>query len=141
MAELNEWNKENVRIIEEFRANEGRVGGRFEGGTMVILHTTGAKSGETRLNPLRYQPYGDRLVVFASKRGSDSHPDWYYNLVANPRCSVEVGTDKFDVDARVAEGEERELLWNRQVEQYANFAEYQAMTDREIPVVVLDPVR
>ena len=137
----NAWNRENAQIIEEFRANEGKVGGRFEGGTMVILHTTGAKSGATRLNPLRYQPYGDNLVVFASKRGEPSHPDWYHNLVANPRATVEVGTDTFDVEARVAEGEERELLWNRQTEQYPNFAEYAAMTTRQIPVVVLEPVR
>jgi deazaflavin-dependent oxidoreductase (nitroreductase family) len=137
----NEWNRENAQIIEEFRANGGKVGGRFEGGTMVILHTTGARTGETRLNPLRYQPYGDNLVVFASKRGEPSHPDWYHNLVANPRAAVEVGTDTFEVDARVAEGEERERLWMRQTEEYPNFAEYQEMTNRQIPVVVLEPVR
>ena len=137
----NEWNRENAEIIAEFRANGGKVGGRFEGGTMVILHTTGARTGQTRLNPLRYQPYGDNLVVFASKRGDPTHPDWYHNLVANPRARVEVGTETFEVDARVAEGEERERLWERQVEEYPNFAEYQEMTSRRIPVVVLEPVR
>ena len=137
----NEWNRENAQIIEEFRANGGKVGGRFEGGTMVILHSTGARTGETRLNPLRYQPYGDDLVIFASKRGEASHPDWFHNLLANPRATVEVGTATFEVDARVAEGDERERLWQRQVDEYPNFAEYQAMTTRQIPVVVLEPVR
>ena len=138
MADDSHWNEENKPIIEEFRANEGRIGGRFEGGTMLILHTTGARTGAARLNPLRYQPDGDRLVVFASRRGEPPNPDWYYNLLAHPRVTVEVGTDKYDVTSRVATGDERERLWSAIKRLRPGFADYEQKTDRRIPVVVLE---
>ena len=100
MTDPNDWNR---TIIEEFRANAGKVGGQFEGAPMVLLHTTGAKSGKPRVNPLVYQADGDRIVVFASKAGAPTHPDWFHNIVANPRTVVEVGPETVDVVARVAE--------------------------------------
>jgi deazaflavin-dependent oxidoreductase (nitroreductase family) len=106
----------NQQIIEEFRANGGKLGGGFEGAPMLLLHTTGAKSGKERVNPLAYQADGDRIVVFASKAGAPTNPDWFHNLKANPRVTVEVGTETFAVDARVAEGEEHARLWARQKE-------------------------
>jgi deazaflavin-dependent oxidoreductase (nitroreductase family) len=128
----------NAAIIEEFRANGGQVGGQFAGAPMVILHTTGARTGRERVNPLVYQPDGDRIVVFASKGGAPSNPDWYHNLVANPEATVEVAADTVPVRARVAEGEERERLWSRQKELMPGFADYEARTTRQIPVVVLE---
>ena len=131
----NDW---NAKIIEEFRSSGGKVGGDFEGAPLLLLHTTGAKSGKERVNPMMYLPDDGRLVVFASKAGAPTNPDWYHNLVANPKASVEVGTDTIDVNARVATGEERERLWSRQKELYPGFAEYEAKTTREIPVIVLE---
>jgi deazaflavin-dependent oxidoreductase (nitroreductase family) len=136
----NETNNFNKQIIEEFRANGGKVGGPFEGAPMLLLHTTGAKSGKERVNPVVYQGDGHRLVVFGSKAGAPTHPDWYHNLRANPRVKVEVGTDLFDVDARVAEGEERERIWTRQKAQMPGFAEYEQKSSRQIPVIVLERV-
>ncbi|HEX6419354.1 MAG TPA: nitroreductase family deazaflavin-dependent oxidoreductase [Acidimicrobiales bacterium] len=132
---MTDW---NAAIIEEFRANGGQVGGQFAGAPMVILHTTGARTGRERVNPLVYQPDGDRIVVFASKGGAPSSPDWYHNLVANPEATVEVAADTVPVRARVAEGEERERLWSRQKELMPGFADYEARTTRQIPVVVLE---
>lgn len=114
------------------------MGGQFAGAPMVILHTTGARTGRERVNPLVYQPDGDRIVVFASKGGAPSNPDWYHNLVANPEATVEVAADTVPVRARVAEGEERERLWSRQKELMPGFADYEARTTRQIPVVVLE---
>src|SRR5438874_6243241 len=114
----------NTAIIEEFRSNEGRVGGGFEGAPMLLLHTTGAKSGQERVNPMVYATDGDNLVVFGSKGGAPTHPDWYHNLRANPTARVEVGTDIFDATARTAEGEERERLWSRQKQVMPGFADY-----------------
>ena len=132
----NDWNK---NIIEEFRANEGRVGGRFEGRPILLLHHTGARSGVERVNPLAYQPLDDGAVaVFASKGGAPTNPDWYYNLIANPKAAVEIGTDTFDVVARVADGEERDRIWERQKELMPGFADYEQKTSRPIPVVVLE---
>jgi deazaflavin-dependent oxidoreductase (nitroreductase family) len=128
----------NAAIIEEFRANGGQVGGQFAVAPLVILHTTGARTGRERVNPLVYQPDGDRIVVFASKGGAPSNPDWYHNLVANPEATVEVAADTVPVRARVAEGEERERLWSRQKELMPGFADYEARTTRQIPVVVLE---
>ncbi len=133
---MNDWNRQ---VIEEFRANAGKVGGQFEGAPLLLLHTTGAKSGEERVNPVMYQADGDRYVVFASKAGAPTNPDWYHNLRANPRATVEVDTDTAEVTARVAEGEERDRLWERQKQEFPGFAEYEAKTDRAIPVVVLEP--
>jgi deazaflavin-dependent oxidoreductase (nitroreductase family) len=128
----------NAGIIEEFRANEGRVGGPFEGAPLLLLITTGARSGRTRVNPLMYLADGDRLVVFASKGGSPTNPDWYHNVVANPDASVEVGTEHFPVRATVATGAERDELFAEQAKRYPQFAKYEANTQRTIPVVVLD---
>jgi deazaflavin-dependent oxidoreductase (nitroreductase family) len=137
MGDRQDWNK---KIIEEFRANQGKVGGMFEGTPILLLHHTGAKSGKVRVNPLAYQASGNRLVVFASKGGAPTNPDWFHNLKANPRATVEVGTETRDVRARVAEGEEREKIWSRQKEIMPGFAGYETKTTRQIPVIILDPV-
>ncbi len=134
MAEVNDWNK---KIIEEFRANGGKVGGNFEGRTLLLLHTKGAKSGEERINPVAYTTDGDKLVVIASKGGAPSHPDWYHNIVAHPHLTVEVGTETFEVDAAVTEEPERSRLYDKMVEVMPGFADYKAKTTRQIPVIVL----
>jgi len=134
MTTGNDWNNQ---IINEFRANEGRVGGPFKGAPILLLHHTGAKSGKQRVNPLIYLADSDRLLVFASKGGAPTHPDWVYNLRANPRATVEVGTDEFDVEAEELAGEERNHLFAKQVELYPVFGEYQARTGRTIPVIAL----
>ena len=129
----------NARIIDEFRSNEGRVGGPFEGRPILLLHHSGAKTGTERVNPLAYQDLGDgSIAVFGSKGGAPTNPDWYYNLQANPDASVEVGTGTFDVRARVAEGEERERIWEKQKRDMPGFADYERTTPREIPVVILE---
>ena len=136
MSEHDDWNR---KIIEEFRANEGRVGGPFEGAPMVLLHHKGAKSGTERVSPLVYRREGDRDVIFASKAGAPTNPDWFHNLVAHPETKIEVGTDVIPVRARVAEGDEREAIWTAQKQAMPGFAEYEAKTTRQIPVVVLEP--
>ena len=138
MSDVNDWNK---GIIEEFRANGGKVGGQFEGAPLLLLHTTGAKSGQARVNPVMYQADGDNLVVFASKAGAPTSPDWFHNLVANPRAAVEVGDRTVNVSAQIVDGETRERLWSRQKELYPGFADYESKTTRQIPVVVLAPVK
>lgn len=135
MAEAKDWNK---GIIEEFRDNEGEVGGMFEGMPMLLLHHTGAKSGKVRVNPLAYQADGDRFIVFASKGGAPTNPDWYHNLRTNPDATVEVGTESIPVRAKVADADERERLWNRQKEIMPGFADYETKTPRKIPVVILE---
>jgi deazaflavin-dependent oxidoreductase (nitroreductase family) len=135
MAETDDW---NAKIIEEFRANGGNVGGPFEGAPLLLLHSKGAKSGAERVHPMMYLQDDGRLAVFASKAGMPTNPDWYHNLVANPRASVEVGAEQFDVDARVATGDERKRLWTQQKELYPGFADYEKKTTREIPVVILE---
>ena len=130
----------NSPIIDEFRANGGRLGGNFEGAPMLLLHSTGARSGQERVNPMMYQLVGDRYAVFASKAGAPTNPDWFHNLVAHPDATVEIGTETKPVRARVAEGEERTRIWEIQKERYPGFAEYERKTDREIPVVILEPV-
>ena len=134
MADVNDW---NAKIIAEFRANGGKVGGQFEGAPLLLLTTTGAKSGLARTSPMMYLPDGDRLVVFASKAGAPTNPDWYHNLVANPSATVEVGSETFEVEAQVTTGAERDALYARQADLYPGFAEYEAKTDRVIPVVAL----
>ena len=136
MAEMDDWNKQ---VVDEFRANGGKVGGQFEGAPLLLLHTTGAKSGQARVNPVMYQADGDNHVVFASKGGAPTNPDWYHNLVANPRGSIEVGDKTINVVAHVADDETRERLWPSWKERFPGFAEYEAKTDRQIPVVVLAP--
>jgi deazaflavin-dependent oxidoreductase (nitroreductase family) len=125
----------NARIIDEFRANQGKVGAPFAGAPMVLLTTTGAKSGRKLTTPLVYLPDGDRIVVFASKGGAPRHPAWYHNLVAHPQATVEVGTEKFEGHANVIKGEERDALYARQAKLFPAFAQYEAATTRVIPVV------
>ena len=129
----------NAQIIDEFRANEGRVGGRFEGNTLLLLHHTGAKSGRERVNPLAYQADKGRYVIFASKAGAPSNPDWYYNLLAHPNVTIEVGNDTIDVVASEAEGEERERLFATQAQRIPVFADYERKAGRVIPVMILTP--
>ncbi len=134
VSEMNDW---NAKIIEEFRANQGKVGGQFEGSPVLLLHTTGAKSGRERVNPMMYLEESGRVYVFASKAGADSDPDWYRNLVANPGVQVELGPETFDATAVVVSGAERDRIYQVQSERYPGFAEYQAKTTRVIPVVEL----
>ena len=131
----------NGKVIEEFRANGGKVGGWFEGQTLLLLHHTGAKSGAERVNPLVYQPVGDSYAIFASAAGAPSDPQWFRNLVAHPDATVEVGTGTVSVRARVADPGEREAIYGRQREAMSNFADYEkSAAPRKIPVVLLDPV-
>jgi deazaflavin-dependent oxidoreductase (nitroreductase family) len=136
---MSESEDPNKKVIEEFRANGGKVGGYFEGFPLVLLHHKGAKSGTERVNPLVYQRLDDDTVaVFASKGGAPTNPDWYYNLVANPDTTVELGDDTYEVTARVAAGEEGRRIWEAQKQAFPNFAEYEKTAGgREIPVVVL----
>jgi deazaflavin-dependent oxidoreductase (nitroreductase family) len=130
----------NAQIIEEFHSNEGRVGGMFEGMPLLLLHHTGAKSGKSRINPLAYQADDGRYVIFASKAGAPTNPDWYHNLKAQPNVEIEVGTDMIDVVAGEATGEERERLYRTQAERIPQFADYEkAAGERVIPVIVLTP--
>jgi deazaflavin-dependent oxidoreductase (nitroreductase family) len=132
----------NGRIIAEFRANGGKVGGPFAGSDILLLHHTGARSGAARISPLAYQQVGESFAVFASKAGAPQNPDWYHNLMANPDASVEVGTETVPVTARAAEPAERDVIWARQKERAPHFAQYEVKAaPREIPVVVLDPVK
>jgi deazaflavin-dependent oxidoreductase (nitroreductase family) len=127
----------NRQLIGEFRANEGKVGGMFAGAPMLLLTTTGAKSGRTHVVPLVYTVDDGRMVVMGSKGGASTHPDWYYNVRANPEVTVEVGTDAFAARATVAEGVERQRLFDQMAAQMPGFAEYQRNTTRQIPVIVL----
>ncbi|MEO7371498.1 MAG: nitroreductase family deazaflavin-dependent oxidoreductase [Ilumatobacteraceae bacterium] len=136
MADTNDWNKQ---VIDEFRANAGKVGGQFEGAPLLLLHTTGAKSGQARIAPVMYQADGATYAVFASKAGAPTNPDWYHNLVANPHASIEVGDQTVNVVATVAEGATRDRIWETQKERFPGFAEYEVKTTRQIPVVVLSP--
>jgi len=129
----------NTKIIEEFRANDGKVGGQFEGAPLLLLHTKGAKSGAARVNPMMYQQVGDHYAVFASKAGAPTNPDWYHNLLAHPESEAEIGTETVKVRARVAEGDEREQIWSAQKERWSGFADYEKSTSRQIPVVILEP--
>ena len=138
MSDVNNWNK---KVIEEFRANEGRVGGNFEGKTLLLLHTKGAKSQQERINPVACIKDGDRLAVIASKAGAPTHPDWYFNIVANPQVTVEVGAENFQALASVAEEPERTRLYNQMVEVMPGFDDYRRNTTRVIPVIVLTPVK
>ena len=127
----------NKQIIEEFRANSGKVGGYFVNNTLLLLHTTGAKSGQERVNPLVTFEDGDRLVIVASKSGAPSHPDWYYNVVANPVVDVEYGTEEFQARATVTSEPERTELYEKMESTFATFSEYKEKAGRVIPVVTL----
>ena len=137
MSDLNERNK---RIIDEFRANGGKVGGPFEGKSLLLLHTVGAKSQQERINPVACIKDGERFAVIASKGGAPTNPDWYYNIVANPKVTVEVGTEKFQAKAMVAEEPERSRLYEKMVEVMPGFDGYRRGTTRIIPVIVLERV-
>ncbi len=130
----------NAKVIEEFHANEGRVGGPFERMPLLLLHHTGAKSGRALINPLAYARDDGRYVIFASKGGAPTNPDWYHNLKAHPNATIEVGTDTFDVVASEADEQERERLFRAQAERLPQFAEYEQKAGRTIPVMLLTPV-
>jgi len=138
MAEQNEFNR---KIIEEFRANGGETFGPFKGRPLLLLTTTGAKSGEARTTPLVYSKDGDRIIVIASMGGAPKHPAWFLNLSAHPDVTVELGTEKFVAKASVAQAEERDRLYARQAAEMPAFTEYQQKTTRRIPVVVLERVK
>jgi deazaflavin-dependent oxidoreductase (nitroreductase family) len=130
----------NAQVIDEFRSNGGKVGGMFADMSLLLLHHTGAKSGAARVNPLAYQADGDRYVIFASKAGAPTNPDWYHNLRAHPETTIEVGTEAIAVVASEATGEERERLFRAQVERSPTFGEYEEKAGgRVIPVIVLTP--
>ncbi len=132
-------NEVNRQVIAEFRANGGKVvSGRFAGTDLVLLTTTGAKSGAKRVKPLMYVKVSNQLVVFASKNAAPTHPDWYFNLVANPGVEVEIGAERYEARAVVASGEERERLWQGAVAQYPFLTELQGRTKRQIPIIVLE---
>jgi deazaflavin-dependent oxidoreductase (nitroreductase family) len=133
-----EWDERNHKVIEQFRANDGKVDA---GKTPhLLLTTTGAKSGLTRVNPLHYSTDGDRFIVIASKGGSATHPDWYHNLVAHPQVTVEVGADRFRARASVAQGQDRERLYNQHAALLPHFASFQKKTRRQIPVIILERI-
>lgn len=137
MINRNEYNRRN---IEEFRRRGGQVGGNFEGRPLILLTTTGAKSGQPHTTPVMYRKDGDRIAVFASKGGAPTSPDWYHNLVANPTVTVELGTDTFEAKASVAKGKERDDLYALQSQEFPQFGEYQQKTTRKIPVVILERI-
>jgi deazaflavin-dependent oxidoreductase (nitroreductase family) len=126
----------NRQVIDEFRANEGKVGGPFEGAPMILVHHRGARTGTERVTPLVYRPDGADWAIFASKAGAPDHPHWYHNLLANPDTTIEVGTETVEVTTREVTGEERARLWEAQKRDAPQFAEYEAKTDRTIPVLV-----
>lgn len=134
---MTDQNAYNRQLIEEFRAHRGKSGGPMEGRPLLLLTTTGAKSGQLRTTPVMYIPDGDHLLVIASNAGAATHPDWYRNLLSHPEVTVEVGNETFKAIAIVAEGSERQRLWTRVVELYPFFADHEAKTTRQIPVIVL----
>src|SRR5881409_2039709 len=131
---MSDW---NTGVIAEFRKNHGKVGGQFEGAPLLLINHTGARTGRARTNPVMYLKDGHRYLVFASKGGAPTNPDWYHNLKAHPDVTIEVGTDAIPVTATEATGEERDRLFRAQAERSPQFADYQANTDRVIPVIVL----
>jgi deazaflavin-dependent oxidoreductase (nitroreductase family) len=136
---MSEMTNFNQGIIDEFRANHGVVGGGFAGSPVVLLHTTGAKSGQTRVNPLVALPRDDgTLYVFASAAGAPKHPDWYHNLVAHPEVEVEFGDDTFGATATVITGADRDSIYAEQATKFEGFADYEKKTTRVIPVIKLE---
>jgi len=135
MMSVNDFNK---TIIAEFRANGGQVGGQFANATLLLLTTIGAKSGQARTNPAAYTTDGDHIIIIASKGGAPTNPDWYYNLKANPMVTVELGRERFQARAVVAEGAERDRLFTQMAQVMPGFADYQRNTNRQIPVIILE---
>ena len=135
---MSDW---NTKIIKEFRANGGAVGGQFAGAPLLLLHTVGARSGQRRVNPVMYQKVDGGYAVFASKAGAPVNPGWYHNLLAHPQVTAEIGTETVELVARVADGDERERIWAAQKAAYPGFADYERKTTRQIPVIVLEPAR
>jgi len=131
---VNDW---NTNVIAEFRANEGKVGGPFEGAPVLLLHTKGAKSGQERINPMMYLDLDGKRYVFASYAGAPTNPDWYHNLVANPSVTIEVGTETYEATAAPVSLEERDRIYPLQVAVAPGFGEYELKTTRKIPVVEL----
>lgn len=130
----------NGKLIDEFRANGGHVGGPFEGSHLLLLHHIGAKSGTERVTPLMYLPVGDKYAIFASNGGGPAHPAWYHNLRANPQTTIEVGDQARQVKARVTDGAERDEIWTRQKQAFSFFAGFERdAAPRQIPVIVLEP--
>ena len=137
---MNERQEFNKKIVEEFRANGGKVGGMFAGAPMILIEMKGAKSGQVRTIPLVYSKDGDRYVIIASMAGAPNNPDWYHNLKAHPNVTVEIGAEKFKVKASLAAGAERERLFNQQAALLPVFNDYRKKTTRQIPVFVLERV-
>jgi len=138
VTDVSDWNR---KIIDEFRANEGRVGGNFEGAPILLLHTTGARTGAERVNPMMYRRLGPTSVaVFASKAGAPTNPDWYFNLLAHPDATAEIGTEVVSVRAREAGADERAPIWEAHKAEYPGFADYERQTSRTIPVMILERV-
>lgn len=137
---MNQLDEYNSAIIGEFRANAGKVGGQFEGAPLLLLHSKGAKSGQTRVNPMMYRPVDGAFAVFASFAGAPTNPAWYHNLLANPDAEIEVGTETVPVRARIIDDAKRDEIWEAQKRDYPGFADYEAKTDRTIPVVLLERV-
>jgi deazaflavin-dependent oxidoreductase (nitroreductase family) len=137
VTQPNDW---NTRVIEEFRANGGKVEA-FPDNNLLLLHHTGAKSGQDRVTPLAYQSVDGGYAIFASKAGAPDNPAWFYNLKSSPQATIEIGTDSVPVTARVTGPEEREPIWTRQKQDQPGFAEYEQKTSRQIPVVILEPAR
>lgn len=131
----------NSRVIDEFRANEGRVGGMFGHMPILLLHHNGARTGTERISPLAYRRVDTAWAIFASKGGADTNPGWFHNLMANPETQIEIGEDTVDVRARIAEDEEHAEIWEAQKSEFSNFADYERKTKRDrIPVVILEKV-
>ena len=131
-------NDYNQALIEEFRANGGKVNGQFAGASLVLLTTTGAKSGKERTNPLVYFKDGDHIIIVASKGGAPTNPDWYYNILAHPDVTLEIGTERFQAHAVVAEDAERDRIFAAVSQSNPGFAQYQQQTTRKIPIVILE---
>jgi deazaflavin-dependent oxidoreductase (nitroreductase family) len=130
----------NSEIIDEFRANGGKVGGPFEGATLLLLHTTGAKSGKERINPVMTFDFDGKLLIVGSYAGADVDPAWLHNLRAHPDVHIEIGTDAYDVRARELPADERDAVYPRIVQQAPGFGGYQSKTDRIIPVIELQRI-
>jgi deazaflavin-dependent oxidoreductase (nitroreductase family) len=138
--ETTDYNQFNRKLIAEYRANGGKVSGMFAGATLLLLTTTGARSGQPRVAPLAYTTDNDRMVVIASKGGAPTHPDWFYNVRSNPDVTVELGAEAFPARATILQGAERQRLFDQMAAQMPNFAEYQRNTTRQLPVIVLERV-